>query len=205
MKKFILAAAAGLAATAMLSAPATAAVTYIGGTNPCTLGDVAGAIACAGFYSKNSLAGTNDAADNRQDAFTRLGLSGTPMIIDSVDIAENDNTGVIDFGQLLFGNTVISIHWGGGNGGPPNTAKGGVSGMYVFNFATSTASITTLFGGPLSNARLFSTGSDPCANPMTPGCGGGGNSVPEPGTWALMIVGFGSAGAMLRRRRALVA
>ena len=35
--------------------------------------------------------------------------------------------------------------------------------------------------------------------------GGGGNAVPEPATWALMIMGFGSAGAMLRRRRTLVA
>ena len=32
---------------------------------------------------------------------------------------------------------------------------------------------------------------------------GNGNPVPEPATWALMISGFGMAGAMLRRRRAL--
>jgi hypothetical protein len=31
--------------------------------------------------------------------------------------------------------------------------------------------------------------------------GGGGNEIPEPGTWALMILGFGSVGAMMRRRR----
>ncbi|WP_293682759.1 PEPxxWA-CTERM sorting domain-containing protein, partial [uncultured Phenylobacterium sp.] len=28
-----------------------------------------------------------------------------------------------------------------------------------------------------------------------------GNAVPEPATWAMMILGFGAAGAMLRRRR----
>ena len=34
------------------------------------------------------------------------------------------------------------------------------------------------------------------------GGGGGAGAVPEPASWALMIVGFGAAGAMLRRRRA---
>jgi hypothetical protein len=36
-------------------------------------------------------------------------------------------------------------------------------------------------------------------------CGGTDQGVPEPATWALMIMGFGGAGAMLRRRRTVVA
>jgi len=30
-------------------------------------------------------------------------------------------------------------------------------------------------------------------------------AVPEPATWAMMILGFGAAGSVLRRRRAAVA
>jgi hypothetical protein len=33
---------------------------------------------------------------------------------------------------------------------------------------------------------------------------GGGEGVPEPLTWALMVTGFGGAGAMLRRRRSVL-
>jgi hypothetical protein len=36
------------------------------------------------------------------------------------------------------------------------------------------------------------------------GGGGSGGVVPEPASWALMILGFGSAGATLRRRRAVL-
>ncbi|MGZ6015883.1 MAG: PEPxxWA-CTERM sorting domain-containing protein [Phenylobacterium sp.] len=43
--------------------------------------------------------------------------------------------------------------------------------------------------------------------PYTPpppdnGGGGGGGGVPEPATWAMLIVGFGGVGGLLRRRRA---
>jgi hypothetical protein len=34
---------------------------------------------------------------------------------------------------------------------------------------------------------------------------GGAGAVPEPGAWALMILGFGAAGSMVRRKRALTA
>lgn len=37
------------------------------------------------------------------------------------------------------------------------------------------------------------------------GGGGGTGGVPEPASWALMILGFGGVGAVVRRRRAVVA
>ena len=121
MKQLNLWAAVGAFAFTVLAhtAPASAAVTFIGTTRPCSTSDIAGATACAGYYVGNGIAGTSDAADNRLDAFTRLGLSGTPTIIDSVDSVSGVTTGVIDFGQLLFGRTVISAHWGAGSGGAP--------------------------------------------------------------------------------------
>jgi len=43
--------------------------------------------------------------------------------------------------------------------------------------------------------------SAPATPPAPPLPGGGVGAVPEPGVWALMILGFGAVGAMLRRRR----
>jgi choice-of-anchor A domain-containing protein len=44
-------------------------------------------------------------------------------------------------------------------------------------------------------------GGDLLTPPTPPLPGGGVGAVPEPGVWALMILGFGAVGAMLRRRR----
>ncbi len=32
-----------------------------------------------------------------------------------------------------------------------------------------------------------------------------GSATPEPATWAMMIIGFGAAGSMIRRRKAVIA
>jgi hypothetical protein len=42
-----------------------------------------------------------------------------------------------------------------------------------------------------------------CPPDGEPGDNNGVDAVPEPAQWALMVVGFGGAGALLRRRRRL--
>jgi hypothetical protein len=90
----------------------------------------------------------------------------------------------------------------------------GDGGLYVatefelskFDLAgTKTLSLATgpvVSNGPLAFIPTATTPRDPC-EPGTRVCSPGGG-VPEPSAWALMILGFGAAGAMLRQRRQLV-
>jgi hypothetical protein len=117
--------------------------------------------------------------------------------------------------------------WAGGNvpGGLPdvefcatdntnNCSGGGGGGVFVG--APGTGTITLSFLSPQTSIDLTNfyvryqslanggsgvgTGT-PCVSGPDCDGGGGGNEVPEPSTWALMILGFGAAGAILRGRR----
>ena len=88
---------------------------------------------------------------------------------------------IYDFAALLNGDTFIGIHKG----------KGGKNGFESTAFFKLTADNLDTFklnlkGG--SDAVLYSTGT----------VFGG---VPEPATWAMMIIGFGAVGSMVRTSR----
>ena len=96
-------------------------------------------------------------------------------------------------------NHLVFNHLGGGStmfdgdaiwGGTPNGNGDRTQGFRVYYDFNGTK-VTSINFSSDSNAFEFD--------------GLAGTVVPEPGTWALMILGFGGVGAMLRNRRRLVA
>ena len=79
----------------------------------------------------------------------------------------------------------------------PGVAQNFATASYI-NFGESTFE----FGGSLARPTLTNSSSPGYFGPNFIGTGG---VVPEPATWALMIGGFGLAGAGLRRRKTVTA
>lgn len=168
--------------------------TYLGGCDP-TL-PTPDASACAGYYSKNILGGASDGPDfitDQQNAIDSLPGSFTwdgkwddlKAAGDVITSLTNGNE--LDFGKMLYGQTIIGAHFGNIHDSTGHT--GNVSVFWLFDFGTSGVGHITLDNTQgFSNAALYTTAAPP------PG-------VPEPATWAMMLIGFGAAGAALRRRR----
>ena len=90
----------------------------------------------------------------------------------------NDPNGVITFAQALLGPTILGVHFG-------NAGTSGVNGsytqFYLFDFQSPTTSLTL-------NTQGFSDGIIV-------------SGIPEPATWAMMLLGFAAIGSAMRRRR----
>lgn len=92
----------------------------------------------------------------------------------------------------LFGDVIIGMHFGNITDpvlNPKQTGAGNVTIFYEFDLTKPTTFITLDNPQGWSGAYLYTNGSPPPP------------SVPEPATWAMMLVGFAGAGAALRRRR----
>jgi hypothetical protein len=138
------------------------------------------ALDCVGFFDGNVLGGSADQLAAQQSAIDEL--LGPGFNLDDLTKIEgpSDDT-TLDFGMALLGDVVIGIHFGGAQGQDDNVDNG--TGFFLFHFDTPTTGITTTIPG--FSAMVF-----------TPG-----GAVPEPGTWAMMLMGFGAAGYAMRRRR----
>lgn len=153
------------------------------------------AIACAGYYDGNLLNGSPTDIANQQAAIDSL--PGTYQWGGNWSALENStnpdsvitsltNGNQMNFSTTMFGLTIIGAHFGNIAGD-----AGNVSVFWLFDFGTTGANFVTLDDPQgWSNAALYTTGSPP--PPPT---------VPEPATWAMMLLGFGAAGAAMRRSR----
>jgi len=199
-RKLILA----LAGTAIAAAsPAYADVTPT--NDPCTYGYVTGAVACQGYYGGNLITGSMNSATTtaENNAINQLitnavsqGPGYTPPYLgldyDTVLGAVTDLNGsaTLNFGSLnLSGLTIVGAHFGNNIDSDPNN----ITAFWLLDLGNNVTHTITLSNGQgSSNAQIFSTG--------TP-------AVPEPATWAMMLLGFGAIGVAMRRsprKRALL-
>ena len=190
MMKFLkcLAIGAGVVTSFGLTpATATAAVTM--GGESCSLDDLSiTATACTGFFHGNLVSGNGTAlADSAAIINELIGTDYNNLTVPIIETLPSISGSAVDFSTPLFGQTVIAVHTGAARGHASGIGYQGTA-FYVFDAGNLNGGVDNLtFNRPgLSNARLFIT---------TPG------AVPEPSTWATLILGFFGLGFAIRRKK----
>jgi hypothetical protein len=192
MRRSILLSLAAAAATVAFASPASAGkstiVTLPAPVAPCDVTlPTPDALDCAGYFSGNLINGTAEDIANQQEAIAELDgdfvWDGDWEAAELTKILTLENGNELNFGQTLFGETIIGMHFGNVAG-----PAGNVSVFWLFDFGAEGADFIVLDDPTgFSNAVLYTTSSTP--------------PVPEPATWAMMLLGFGAAGTAIRRSR----
>jgi hypothetical protein len=201
--------AAALALT-LIAAPASAATTFaqfeqvdggpqtiaFGGGVLTDNGGLTGSLVLFNFLDVMPAA-TND----QVQAYMTVEASGSPF------------DGTISFHRVSDMANLLTLHFtnatlagAGGSGALFGTQPGGGTVTYTSDFLDFTgqtagdfsiglSGITPGFSAAAWTADSVGTFASDSAN--------GGNGVPEPATWTMMIIGFGGVGALIRRRRSL--
>ncbi|URD61539.1 PEPxxWA-CTERM sorting domain-containing protein [Sphingomonas sp. KRR8] len=175
-----------IAALAATPASATTEVPVTGTLTGCATGPIAPpADKCAGYFSGNDFSNLSSDVSMQQSAINALlgntsytvdfnALKDAGLVVSGSDLNALNNLLAGAGGQVLLG-----LHWGNVPG-----AAGNVSAFYLWNNATPGSIHLTDTQG-YSNAVLYRATA----------------AVPEPATWALMLLGFGGMGVSMRRRR----
>jgi hypothetical protein len=151
---------------------------------------------CAGYYSGNELSNSPaDLASQNEALNALLGITTSNVDFDALSAAgkviESSNGQTLqDLYNLVAGMTgqvIIGFHWGNvpdsGSGNPG--LYGNVTAFYLWtSFDSSAFNVTPTDGW--SNAAVYQ--------------GGTPRAVPEPATWAMMLLGFVGMGITVRRR-----
>ncbi|MDB5465065.1 MAG: hypothetical protein JWP23_3454 [Phenylobacterium sp.] len=182
MKLQLISAAAASAAVALLFAGGAQAA-LPAQLAPCAVTDITpNAQACLGFFGDQLLSGNPGDTAVQIEALGDLGFTwdGTTVVEDLSGLNSSNPT----FTTSLNGITFIGLHFGGGTTSPVPGED--TTAFYRLDAGTDLHTIQLHYGSS-SDAKLYSTG--------------GGGVVPEPATWAMMIMGLGGLGAALRQRR----
>jgi hypothetical protein len=192
-------------------------------------GSIQGAQSLPGFgtdFFRNDTNGATTFAANGLGAHTALELSFDLAFLDSWDgnSAPGNCCSPDDLNVTIDGVAPLTFSWNGGNLASPavfgpgtvvGTGHYGFNGSYtdavvhysfLFPHVSANWNMTIAFGGAgFQGGDDESWGIDNFSLAAVPVVIGPTIGVPEPASWALMIAGFGLAGAALRRRRGALA
>jgi hypothetical protein len=204
MRRFLMTALASAAIAAASPALAGAPGGVSGGVvDPCTAVYVQGAIACQGYYGGNLFQGDAGSATPTDLQSVIASLLSTPTnstgdfnppytldystVLASISSSSGNVAGsAFDYvfsGPALSGLTIFGAHFGNQ---PDAVTQNNISALWLVDLGPNpTHTVTITNGQGVSGAQIFAT---------TP-------AVPEPATWAMMLLGFGGIGMAMRRSR----